>query len=57
MQVFGTRVRVDGVAKIAELEAAEKQKMADKVGKILKHNINVFINRLAVVEFCLLLMF
>jgi T-complex protein 1 subunit beta len=54
VQVFGTRVRVDGVAKIAELEAAEKQKMADKVGKILKHNINVFINRLAFVKiFCM----
>lgn len=34
------------MAKIAELELAEKEKMKDKVEKILKHNANVFINRL-----------
>lgn len=33
------------MAKIAELESAEKEKMKDKVNKILKHNVNVFINR------------
>lgn len=33
------------MAKIAELESAEKEKMKDKVNKILKHNANVFINR------------
>jgi len=33
------------VAKVAELEAAEREKMKEKVGKILKHKINVFINR------------
>jgi len=45
VKVFGTRVRVDSVAKIAELEAAEKEKMKEKVEKICAHNINVFINR------------
>lgn len=45
IKVFGSRVRVDGVAKVAELELAEKEKMKDKVDLILKHNINVFINR------------
>lgn len=44
-QVFAARVRVDGVAKVAELELAEKEKMKAKVNKILKHDINVFINR------------
>lgn len=29
--MFGSRVRVDGVAKVAELEAAEKLKMKEKV--------------------------
>lgn len=29
--MFGSRVRVDSVAKVAELEVAEKQKMKDKV--------------------------
>ena len=45
IKVFGSRVRVDGVAKVAEIELAEKEKMKDKVDLILKHNINVFINR------------
>ncbi|XP_035662442.1 anoctamin-1-like [Branchiostoma floridae] len=45
IKVFGSRVRVDSVAKVAELELAEKEKMKEKVGRILKHNINVFINR------------
>lgn len=45
IKVFGSRVRVDSMAKIAELEVAEKEKMKDKVTKILKHNISVFINR------------
>lgn len=33
------------MAKIAELETAEKEKMKDKVDKIIKHGCNVFINR------------
>jgi T-complex protein 1 subunit beta len=45
IKVFGSHVRVDSMAKIAELELAEKEKMRDKVNKILKHNANVFINR------------
>lgn len=45
IKVFGSRVRVDSMAKIAELELAEKEKMKDKVEKIIKHNCNVFINR------------
>ncbi len=43
--MFGSRVRVESVAKVAELETAEKEKMKDKVNKIIAHNINVFINR------------
>ena len=45
IKVFGSRVRVDAVSKVADLEAAEKLKMKEKVDKILKHDINVFINR------------
>uniref|UniRef100_A0A0K0E7K0 T-complex protein 1 subunit beta n=1 Tax=Strongyloides stercoralis TaxID=6248 RepID=A0A0K0E7K0_STRER len=45
VKVFGTRVHVDSVAKVADLEKAEKEKMKDKVEKILKHGCNVFINR------------
>lgn len=45
IKIFGTRARVDSVAKIAELELAEKEKMKDKVDKIVQHGCNVFINR------------
>merc|ERR1712141_564488 len=45
IKVFGSRVRVESVAKVAELEVAEKEKMAEKVEMICKHDINVFINR------------
>merc|ERR1711963_747100 len=40
IKVFGSRVRVESVAKVAE-----KEKMAEKVDMICKHDINVFINR------------
>jgi len=36
---------VESTAKVAELEVAEKEKMKNKVAKILKHEISVFINR------------
>lgn len=44
-QIFGSRVRVDSTAKVAEIELAEKEKMKEKVDRILKHGINCFINR------------
>uniref|UniRef100_A0AAQ5Z1I3 T-complex protein 1 subunit beta n=1 Tax=Amphiprion ocellaris TaxID=80972 RepID=A0AAQ5Z1I3_AMPOC len=43
--IFGSRVRVDSTAKVAEIELAEKEKMKEKVDRILKHGINCFINR------------
>lgn len=33
------------MAQVADIEAAEKGKMKDKVNQILKHDINCFINR------------
>jgi len=51
IKVFGTRVRVDSVAKVAELELAEKEKMKDKVDLIVKHNCNVFINRQLIYDY------
>jgi len=45
IKVFGSRVKVDAVSKVADLELAEKEKMKDKVDLICKHDINVFINR------------
>eukprot|EP00270_Netrium_digitus_P020940 TRINITY_DN876_c0_g1_i2.p1 TRINITY_DN876_c0_g1~~TRINITY_DN876_c0_g1_i2.p1 ORF type:complete len:563 (+),score=134.74 TRINITY_DN876_c0_g1_i2:75-1691(+) len=51
IKIYGARVRVDGMAKVAELEAAEKEKMRRKVQKILKHGINCFINRQLIYNF------
>lgn len=45
IKVFGSKVKVDSVAKVADLELAEKEKMKAKVNRILKHQCNVFINR------------
>jgi len=45
IKVFGSRVKVDSVAKVAELEVAEKEKMKEKVDRIIKYGPNVFINR------------
>lgn len=38
---------MDSTAKVAEIEQAEKEKMKEKVERILKHGINCFINRYA----------
>merc|ERR1712066_14795 len=45
IKVFGSRVKVDAISKVADLELAEKERMKDKVDLICKHDINVFINR------------
>jgi len=45
VKIYGSKVKVDSVAKVAEIEAAEKKKMLDKVDKILAHGCNVFCNR------------
>eukprot|EP01134_Creolimax_fragrantissima_P002034 CFRG2034T1 len=45
IKVFGAKVRVDATAKVADIEDAEKQKMKEKVEKIVGHGINCFINR------------
>jgi len=45
VKVFGARVRVDGTAKLAELERAEREKMKAKVEQIKTFGINCFVNR------------
>jgi T-complex protein 1 subunit beta len=45
VKIYGSRVKVDRLDKVAEIERAEKDKMKAKVDKILLHNANVFINR------------
>merc|ERR1711975_157893 len=45
VKIYGSKVKVDSVAKGAEIEAAEKKKMLDKVERIIAHGCNVFTNR------------
>jgi len=45
IKIYGSRVHVDSLTKVAEIEQAEKLKMKRKVDKILGHGCNVFINR------------
>lgn len=45
IKIYGTKVKVDSIDKIAEIEQAEKNKMSNKVDKIMAYQPNVFINR------------
>ena len=45
IKIFGSKVKVDTMDKVAEIEQAEKNKMKDKVEKILAYKPNIFINR------------
>jgi len=45
IKIYGSRVRVDSMNKVAEIEESEKQKMRNKVEKIINHGCDVFINR------------
>ena len=45
IKIFGSKVRVDSMMKVAEIEEAEKLKMKRKIEKILAHKPDVFINR------------
>eukprot|EP00252_Welwitschia_mirabilis_P015872 TRINITY_DN35261_c0_g1_i1.p1 TRINITY_DN35261_c0_g1~~TRINITY_DN35261_c0_g1_i1.p1 ORF type:complete len:528 (+),score=155.54 TRINITY_DN35261_c0_g1_i1:210-1793(+) len=51
IKIYGARVRVDSMAKVAEIEAAEKEKMRKKVQKIIAHGINCFVNRQLIYNF------
>lgn len=45
VKIYGSRVRVDSLKRVAEIEDAEKEKMIKKCEKILAHGCNVFVNR------------
>jgi T-complex protein 1 subunit beta len=51
IKIYGSRVKVDSINKVADIEQAEKEKMRNKVNKILKHECNVFINRQLIYNF------
>jgi len=45
IKIYGSKVKVDSIDKVADIEAAEKLKMKNKIDKILAHNPDVFVNR------------
>jgi T-complex protein 1 subunit beta len=45
VKIMGSKVKVDSIMKVAEIEEAEKMKMKKKVDKILAFKPDVFINR------------
>ncbi len=45
IKIYGAKVKVDSISKVAEIEQAEVDKMLAKCKKIADHGINVFINR------------
>mmetsp|Transcript_56493 Transcript_56493/g.104609 ORF Transcript_56493/g.104609 Transcript_56493/m.104609 type:complete len:535 (-) Transcript_56493:188-1792(-) len=45
IKIYGAKVKVDSFEAVAEIEQEEKEKMKAKVGKIVSHGCNVFINR------------
>ncbi|KAB1201724.1 T-complex protein 1 subunit beta [Morella rubra] len=51
VKIYGARVRVDSMSRVAEIEGAEKEKMREKVQKIIAHGINCFINRQLIYNF------
>lgn len=44
-KIYGSRVRVSSLSRVAEIEEAEKAKMIQKCEKILAHGCNIFVNR------------
>ncbi|KAL8126389.1 T-complex protein 1 subunit beta [Apium graveolens] len=51
VKIYGARVRVDSMSRVAEIESAEKAKMKEKVEKIIAHGINCFVNRQLIYNF------
>ena len=51
IKIYGSRVKVDSMAKVAEIEEAEKDKMRNKCQKIIDHGISCFVNRQLIYNF------
>ncbi|CAG9327290.1 unnamed protein product [Blepharisma stoltei] len=51
IKIFGSKVKVDSIDKVAEIEAAEREKMKRKVDKILAHKPSIFINRQLIYDY------
>ncbi|KAF5956073.1 hypothetical protein HYC85_008929 [Camellia sinensis] len=51
VKIYGARVRVDSMSRVAEIEGAKKEKMREKVQKIIALGINCFVNRQLIYNF------
>ena len=51
IKIHSTKIQTDSMEKVAELEAAEKEKMKNKVDKILAYKPTVFINRQLIYDY------
>ncbi|KAF6149745.1 hypothetical protein GIB67_017478 [Kingdonia uniflora] len=51
VKIYGAHVHVDSMARIAQIEGGEKEKMKEKVQKIISLGINCFINRQLICNF------
>lgn len=51
IKIYGAKVKVDSMLKVADIEKAEKEKMREKCQKIIDHGINCFINRQLIYNF------
>lgn len=51
IKIYGSRVKVDSMTMVAEIEEAEKDKMRNKCKKIIDHGITCFINRQLIYNF------
>jgi T-complex protein 1 subunit beta len=51
VKILGSKVKVDSVMKVAEIEEAEKLKMKKKIEKILAYKPDVFINRQLIYDY------
>jgi T-complex protein 1 subunit beta len=45
IKIMGSKVKVDSMAKVGEIEEAERRKMRNKIDRILAYKPDVFINR------------
>jgi T-complex protein 1 subunit beta len=51
VKIYGTRVRVESLEKVQEISEAEREKMREKVDKIVAYKPNVFINRQLIYDY------
>ena len=45
IKIYGAKIKVSALSKLAKIEIAEQKRTLDKCKKIIDHKINVFINR------------